>query len=101
MIPTVIQVKALPEFRLSVTFADGFTAQVNLKRHVLESDWPIVEPLKQPDYFRKVRVKNGSVAWPNGYDVCPEVLRFWCQGGHATTQAETDAHFKAEGKIAA
>ncbi len=58
-------------------------------------------PSRVAEYFRKVRVKNGSVAWPNGYDVCPEVLRFWCLGGHATTQAETDAHFRAEGKIAA
>ena len=89
----VKKAKALSEFRLQVTFADGFSAFVDLKRHIRNSDWPILRPLKKPEFFRRVRVGNGSIVWPNGYDVCPDVLRFWCETGHATTQAETDAHF--------
>ena len=98
---TVIKTTALPEFRLQVAFADGFTAVVDLKDHIHLSDWPIVQPLKKARYFRRVRVKHGSIVWPNDYDVCPDVLRFWCEVGHAASQAETDAHFAAfEQKVA-
>ncbi|MBI4324751.1 MAG: hypothetical protein HY674_05750 [Chloroflexi bacterium] len=43
----------------------------------------------------KNRPVYGSVVWPNDYDVCPDVLRFWCEVGHAASPAETDAHFAA------
>ncbi|MBI5387505.1 MAG: DUF2442 domain-containing protein [Verrucomicrobia bacterium] len=98
---TVTKAKALSNFRLRVTFADGFAAEVDLKDHVLASDWPIVDPLKQPAFFRRVRVKNGSVVWPNEYDICPDVLRFWCEKGRASSQPETDAHFASEERMAA
>ena len=98
---TVVKAKALPDFRLQVTFADGFAAAVDLKDHVLESDWPILQPLKDPGFFRRVRVKHGSVVWPNAYDVCPDVLRFWCEKGHATSPRETDAHFVTPARVAA
>jgi hypothetical protein len=98
---TVVKAKTLPDFRLQVTFADGFAAVVDLKQHVLRSDWPILQPLKQSSFFRRVRVKNGSIVWPNDYDVCPDVLRFWCEQGRATSQEETDAHFVSEERMAA
>ena len=98
---TVIKAKARPNFRLSVWFAGAFKGDVDLKEHVQKSKWPIVQPLKQPGFFRRVRVKDGSVMWPNGYDICPDVLRFWCEVGHATSQAETDSHFAEQKKVAA
>jgi hypothetical protein len=98
---TVVKAKALPGFQLQATFADGFAAVADLKNHVLQSKWPIVQPLKQPAFFRRVRVRNGSIVWPNDYDVCPDVLRFWCERGQATSQAETDAHFASKERTAA
>lgn len=36
---------------------------------------PAFEPLKRhPDPFRAVRVEGGTVEWPNGADLCPDVL---------------------------
>jgi hypothetical protein len=34
------------------------------------------EPLQDPDYFAQVRVdpELGTVVWPNGYDLDPDVL---------------------------
>ena len=61
---TAVKAKTMPGFRLRVTFADGFTGEVELKNHIQKSDWPVVQPLKDPGFFRRVRVKNGSVAWP-------------------------------------
>lgn len=37
---------------------------------------PMGEPLKDLDYFRRVRVdpELGTVVWPNGFDLDPDVL---------------------------
>jgi hypothetical protein len=36
----------------------------------------MAEPLQDPAYFAKVRVdpELGTVVWPNGYDLDPDVL---------------------------
>ncbi len=36
----------------------------------------MAEPLQDPDYFRRVSVDTelGTVVWPNGYDLDPDVL---------------------------
>jgi len=36
---------------------------------------PIFDPIRSdPARFREVRAEEGSVAWPNGADLCPDVL---------------------------
>lgn len=35
---------------------------------------PVFHPLKDVAYFRQVRPMFGSVAWPEGQDICPDTL---------------------------
>jgi hypothetical protein len=36
----------------------------------------ISAPLKDEVYFRRVKLEDGGgIAWPNGYDFCPNFLR--------------------------
>ncbi len=69
----VTVVEPLEGFRLRLTFTDGLVREVDLSDDL----WgPMAEPLQDPDYFRQVRVdpESGTVAWPNGYDLDPDVL---------------------------
>ncbi|GAB0057913.1 hypothetical protein SIID45300_02247 [Candidatus Magnetaquicoccaceae bacterium FCR-1] len=36
---------------------------------------PLFEPIRQdPSLFAQVHVEGGGVAWPNGADLCPDLL---------------------------
>lgn len=58
---------------LMLRFDDGTSKKVDLLP-LLEG--PIFEPVRDPDYFRSVVVDAvaGTVVWPNGADIAPEVL---------------------------
>jgi hypothetical protein len=56
--------------RLELT--DGTTREVDLTRYLYG---PIFAPVRDDDtVFRAVFVENGTVAWPNGADIDPDVL---------------------------
>jgi Protein of unknown function (DUF2442) len=69
----VTDVKPLDGHRLRVAFNDGVVRDVDcsfLLRGTLG------EPLRDLEYFRKVRVDDEArtVVWPNGLDPAPELL---------------------------
>jgi hypothetical protein len=69
----VTAVEPLEGSRLRLTFTDGLVREVDLSGDL----WgPMAEPLQDPAYFRQVRVDDelGTVVWPNGYDLDPDVL---------------------------
>lgn len=72
-LPRVTSVKPLEGFRLLLTFTDDLVREADLSREL----WgPMAEPLQDPAYFRQVRVdpELGTVVWPNGFDLDPDVL---------------------------
>ncbi len=72
-LPRVVAVEPLDGSRLRLTFTDGLIREVDLSGEL----WgPMAEPLLDPEYFRQVRVdaELGTVVWPNGFDLDPDVL---------------------------
>jgi hypothetical protein len=72
-LPRVTSVEPLDGFRLRIAFTDGLVREVDLSDDL----WgQMAEPLQDPGYFRQVRVDTelGTVVWPNGYDLDPDVL---------------------------
>lgn len=71
----VSSVKPLPERSLELTFADGLIAKVNVDDIVHEYTG-VFAPLLDEDFFQKVFVAEhlGTIVWPNGADLCPDVL---------------------------
>jgi len=74
MLMDIIAAKALGDYRLHLRFEDGVEGVVDLAPHL--SFQGIFEPLRDPAYFAQVRVDAdlGTVAWPNGADLDPDVL---------------------------
>ena len=70
---TVTQVVAKPANHLLLTFADGFRAEIDLRPLLTKG---IALELIAPERFEEVVTEpGGGIAWPNGFDVCPEFLR--------------------------
>jgi hypothetical protein len=74
MLKDVVAAKALGDCRLYLRFEDGVEGTVDLKPHL--SFRGVFEPLRDPPYFARVRVDAGlgTVVWPNGADLDPDVL---------------------------
>lgn len=63
----------ISDYKLLLLFDDDSTRLVDLAG---ELDGEIFEPLKDIDYFRRVRVHPdlATIVWENGADMCPDFL---------------------------
>jgi hypothetical protein len=65
-------------FRISLVFADGVRATVDL-RFIFQSPRgrPLVLEILRGQLFARCFVESGALAWPNGYELCPDAIRAW------------------------
>jgi hypothetical protein len=68
-----VSVEHLGELRLRLTFSDGLVRDLDFAG-TLEGG--VLEPLNDPVLFGQVAVDEvaGTIAWPNGVDLDPDVL---------------------------
>ena len=73
MIPRVIEVNALDDYRLWIRFHDGTSGTVDLSSELWGA---MFEPLRDKDLFARASVhpELHTVTWPNGADLSPEYL---------------------------
>ena len=64
----VVSVEALDGFRLCLRFSDGSEGIEDLSGFIAGGG-PMVEPLRNPDFFKRVFVSFGVPTWPNGFDL--------------------------------
>ena len=69
-------VEALPlgDLRLRLTFSDGLVRELDFAPALTGG---ILEELRDPEVFAEVRVDKvaGTISWPNGVDLDPDVLQ--------------------------
>jgi hypothetical protein len=70
----VTHVDVIGKQRVLLTFENGTTGDVDLSDLIARGG--IFAPLREPAYFRQVRVdpEGGTITWPNDVDVAPELL---------------------------
>jgi hypothetical protein len=91
------KVEPLEAFKLKLILSDGSTIEREVSRLLVGSVFENIR--NDPRLFAQVRAEAGTVVWPNGADLCPDVL-IW--GGappeenDATTRPETVAGLPGE-----
>jgi hypothetical protein len=74
MLKDVIDVRVMDDYHLHLRFEDGVQGAVDVADLVAFTG--VFAPLRSHDYFRRVRVdaELGTICWPNGADLDPDVL---------------------------
>lgn len=71
MTPDLIAVNALDDYKLALEFADGKKGVFDCLPYM---QFEFMEGLRDPLKFAAVSIDHGTVAWPEGEDLCPDDL---------------------------
>lgn len=80
MLADIVAVRPLGGHRLFLSFDDGTEGEVDLDRFIRFDG--VFAHIAAPAAFAAVRVdpELGTIVWPNGADLCPDVLHGWVTG---------------------
>ena len=73
MLYTVKKVEYVEGYKLKLLFSDRSVKIVNLES-MLENAKNMFIPLQNLAFFKKVKCDGITICWPNGVDLCPDVL---------------------------
>ena len=71
MNPRVKSVVPLEHYQLEIEFTNG---EIGVYDCSALLGFGVFSELKEAAYFGRVTVVNGTVAWPNEQDICPDTL---------------------------
>ncbi|MSU48875.1 MAG: DUF2442 domain-containing protein [Opitutus sp.] len=74
---------------LAFAYEDGLTAELDFSAYLNARNGPMIDPLGEEKFFAQAFIDHGVLTWPNGYDVCPDVLHTWCEAGRILSPDET------------
>ena len=81
------ELQSLGGFKLRLTLTDGSVIERDVSRLRVG---PVFEKIRtDPGLFSQVRVEGGTVVWPDGADLCPDVL-IW--GGPPPEEGQQFVH---------
>jgi hypothetical protein len=67
----VVEVRPEPDYNLFVRFADGASGLVRISP---ENMTGVLAPLRDRQFFEKVFIDCGVVAWPGEIDLAPDAM---------------------------
>jgi len=68
----ISNVKSLKEFHVEITLTTGEVVQRDLR---LLLNGPVFDAIRTgEEQFRQVRAEDGTLVWPGGVDLCPDVV---------------------------
>jgi len=75
MFPRITHVKYLQAYQLGLTFADGRYVAMDFAAKI-KGRGGVFKPLENMTFFARVQVdaEAGTLVWPNGVDLDPDVL---------------------------
>ncbi len=74
MLKDIIEARALENYRIYLKFEDGVEGEIDLSAFVQFAG--VFEALKEPGQFAQLAIdpELGSIHWPSGADLDPDVL---------------------------
>ena len=73
----LIEARYQGEFQVSLRFSDGKEGVFD-GRELLKRSGPLLEPLRDETYFKRMFIDAGALSWPNGLELSPARLHETC-----------------------
>ncbi len=75
MLPRIILVRHLGEYRLELTFTNGVKGELDFEKRIVGRGG-VFKRLENIEFFKQVQVdaEAGTLIWPNDVDLDPDVL---------------------------
>ena len=73
MLHIIKKVEYVNGYKLKLYFDDKTVKLVDFENRLKEAKNMFL-PLKEIEYFKKVKTDGTTLIWPNGLDLCPDVL---------------------------
>jgi hypothetical protein len=70
----VVEVAALPDYRLRVKFRDGLVGIVDMKAAIFSPSAGVFASLRDEKLFERVCVETGAPIWPGEIDIAPDAI---------------------------
>ena len=71
MNPRISKVVPTNNYKLNLVFTNGESGVYDCSDLL---DFGVFKELNDKNYFNKVKVQHGSIAWPHKQDICPDTL---------------------------
>lgn len=71
MNPRVIAVEVINNHQLLITFNNQEKRLFDVSDYL---DFPVFQVLRNPCYFKTVRVEHGTLVWSEDVDFCPDTI---------------------------
>ncbi len=75
MLIEVTGVRPVGDRYVDLSFSDGYSGRFDMSRYF---DFGVFKALRDPAFFAKVRVANGTASWPGELEIAPERLYEGC-----------------------
>ena len=72
----------IDDFSLELLYDDGFTGIVSLTHLFGHKPKGLVNEILKGGFFGRCFIESGYLAWPNGFELCPDALRIWINDQH-------------------
>jgi hypothetical protein len=76
MIPDVIDLEILSDYKIKVTLSNGRKGIFDVRPYLEKG---IFKELKDYSYFKKAKIKYGTITWPHEQDFSPETIEIKMQ----------------------
>ena len=70
---TIKKVEYISGYKLKLYFVSGKIKIFDMEER-LKTAKNMFLPLKDIEFFKKVKCEDGTIVWPNGVDLCPDTL---------------------------
>jgi len=73
----LIEARYQEQFRVALRFSDGKEGLFD-GRELLKRSGPLLDPLRDESYFKRLFIDAGALSWPNGLELSPARLHENC-----------------------